>query len=973
MSDGKIIIDTSIDSSGAEKDIKSLTSKLGSIAGTATKTLAKVSAVMATAAAGAIGVLTKLSVEQYAEYEQLTGGVETLFKNSSDKVMEYANNAYESAGMSANEYMSTITGFAASLLQGLGGDTEKAAQIGNMAVTDMSDNANKMGTAIERIQDAYQGFAKQNYTMLDNLKLGYGGTKTEMERLLADAQKISGVKYDISNFNDVIEAIHVIQEQMGITGTTSLEAASTIEGSLNMTKSAWTNLLTGMADDNANFDVLVQNLVNSLGSLGENLLPRIKIAIEGIGELIRTLLPKVLDEIPEMMASLFPESMQEDIKTIFEGIVEAIKTTVDFAMQWIPKITEGFAWFLENSSTIVGGILAISAAVAGFKAGAMMTKVIKSWQEAQLALALYGMSAEGAAIKQGVLNGVFSIWETLVALFTGKITLATAATALWSKAQAVLNSILTANPIGLVVAGIAALVAGIIYLWNTNEGFREAVINCWNAIKEAGIDVWNWLVKFFTEDIPKAWDSVVTFFKGIPDWFKEIWGKITDTCKEWGNDISNFFSELWNKIITAIKEWGRNISSFFIELWNGVLDTIKQWGENIKNFFTETIPSVIQSVIGWFNELPYKIGYALGELLGSIVNGWIKIFKYFAENIPIWIDNIVTWFSELPERIWTVLTKVYNFIIQTFKNIGSKFLEFKAEIIQTITEFLTASYQNITKWSTDTWNKAVETGTNFLNSIIEFFSQLPGVIWNWLVNAFNNVANWVGNMINKANEVGTNFINSIINFFSQLPGKVWSWLSNTISKVSEFASNLGNKAKEAGQGMVSNIVSAVSGLPSQMASIGRNIVEGVWNGITGMGSWLMNKVSSFFSGIVDGAKAALGIHSPSRVMRDQVGKYMAQGVGVGFEDETKNVQKSIEGDFEYLVAKMQATVDYETTMTTARVTANNGLSSKVEESNSTPKDNKPNNPVAIFNIDGREFMRATAPYQDEYDDYYNGR
>ena len=172
ISDGRIVIDTSIDSSGAEKDIKSLTSKLGGIAGTAAKTLAKVSAVMVTATAGAIGVLTKLSVEQYAEYEQLTGGVETLFKNSSDKVMEYANNAYQSAGMSANEYMSTITGFAASLLQGLGGDTEKAAQIGNMAVTDMSDNANKMGTAIERIQDAYQGFAKQNYTMLDNLKLG---------------------------------------------------------------------------------------------------------------------------------------------------------------------------------------------------------------------------------------------------------------------------------------------------------------------------------------------------------------------------------------------------------------------------------------------------------------------------------------------------------------------------------------------------------------------------------------------------------------------------------------------------------------------------------------------------------------------------------------------------------------------------------------------------------------------------------
>ena len=790
MSDGKIIIDTSIDSSGAEKDIKSLTSKLGSIAGTATKTLAKVSAVMATAAAGAIGVLTKLSVEQYAEYEQLTGGVETLFKNSSDKVMEYANNAYQSAGMSANEYMSTITGFAASLLQGLGGDTEKAAQIGNMAVTDMSDNANKMGTAIERIQDAYQGFAKQNYTMLDNLKLGYGGTKTEMERLLADAQKISGVKYDISNFNDVIEAIHVIQEQMGITGTTSLEAASTIEGSLNMTKSAWTNLLTGMADSNADFDVLVQNLVNSLGSLGENLLPRIKIAIEGIGELIRTLLPKVLDEIPEMMASLFPESMQEDIKTIFEGIVEAIKTTVDFAMQWIPKITEGFAWFLENSSTIVGGILAISAAVAGFKAGAMITKVVKSWQEAQLALALYEMSAEGAAVKQGVLNGVFSVWETLVALFTGKITLATVATTLWSKAQAVLNGILSANPIGFIIAGVVALVAGIIYLWNTNDGFREAIINAWNSIKEVGIAVWEWLVKFFTEDIPNAWNNLVVFFQGIPDWFGELWTKVTDKFKE--------------------------------------------WGENIKSFFTETIPTLIQQVFDWFNELPYKIGYALGYALGSIIQWGVDTWNYLITNVPIWIENVVN-----------------------------------------------------------------------------FFAQLPGKIWTWLVETFNKVTTWGSNMLNKAKEIGTNFINNIINWVEKLPGKFSSWLNDTISKVVSFASDLGQRASQAGKNMVDNIINAVKNLPSQMASIGKNIVEGVWNGITGMGSWLIDKVSSFFSGIVDGAKKALGIHSPSRVMRDQVGKYMAQGVGVGFENESDNLEKSMNKNLNDIVTKMQATVSME--------------------------------------------------------------
>ena len=175
--------------------------------------------------------MSTAAVNSYAEYEQLAGGVETLFKDSSNKLMGYADQAYKTAGMSANEYMSTVTSFSASLLQSLEGDTEKAADYANQAVIDMSDNANKMGTSIEMIQNAYQGFAKQNYTMLDNLKLGYGGTKEEMERLLADAEKISGIKYDISSFGDVTQAIHVIQTELGITGTTAKEASSTIQGS----------------------------------------------------------------------------------------------------------------------------------------------------------------------------------------------------------------------------------------------------------------------------------------------------------------------------------------------------------------------------------------------------------------------------------------------------------------------------------------------------------------------------------------------------------------------------------------------------------------------------------------------------------------------------------------------------------------------------------------------------------------------
>lgn len=744
MSDGRIIIDTTVDNSGAEKDIKNLSSKLGSMA----KASAAAITAIVTAATGGIAALTKLSVEQYAECEQLTGGVETLFKNSSDKVMEYANNAYQSAGMSANEYMDTITGFAASLLQGLGGDTEKAAQIGNMAVEDMSDNANKMGTAIERIQDAYQGFAKANYTMLDNLKLGYGGTKTEMERLLADAQKISGVKYDISNFNDVIEAIHVIQEQMGITGTTAKEAATTIEGSLNMTKSAWKNLLTGMADSNANFDVLVQNLVNSLGSLGENLLPRIKIAIEGIRKLIRTLLPEILDEIPEMLASLFPESMQEDIRIIFEGIVEAIKTTVDIAMQLLPKIAEGFSWILENGDTIAAVIVGISTAMATLKVVNYITGIVNAFKAWKIA-------------NEGV-----------------------------TAAQWLLNAAMNANPIGIVIAAVTGLVAGLVVLWNTNEGFRNAVIKAWNAIKETAVNVWGSICTFFTVTIPNAWNSLVSWFQGIPEWFKGV--------------------------------------------WDSVLAVFKEWGTNIQLFFIEAIPQVIQRVIDWFNQLPEKIGYALGYALGTIVQWGVDTWNYLVTNVPIWIENVVT-----------------------------------------------------------------------------FFSQLPGKIWTWLVETFNKVTTWGSNMLNKARETGTNFINNIINWISQLPGKFSNWLNDTISKVASFASNLGQRASQAGQNMVNNIINAVKNLPSQMASIGKNIVQGVWNGITGMGSWLSSKVSSFFSGIVDGAKKALGIHSPSRVFRDQVGKYMAQGVGVGFENESDNLEKSMNKNLSDIVTKMKATVSME--------------------------------------------------------------
>lgn len=291
----------------------------------------------------------KQAIQSYADYEQLVGGVETLFKDSSQKVQEYANNSYKTAGLSANEYMETVTSFSASLLQSLNGDTEKSADVANMAIIDMSDNANKMGTSMSMIQSAYQGFAKQNYTMLDNLKLGYGGTKTEMERLLADAEKISGVHYDISNLNDVYQAIHVIQGELGITGTTSEEASKTISGSLNAMKGAWSNLLTGIADENADFDTLVGNLVDSVMTFGDNILPRVKTVLEGIGKLIKELVPKLAQELPSLLQSILP--------SLISGVVDLIKALSDALPSLIPVLMDGIVQAFTGIVDILPDIL----------------------------------------------------------------------------------------------------------------------------------------------------------------------------------------------------------------------------------------------------------------------------------------------------------------------------------------------------------------------------------------------------------------------------------------------------------------------------------------------------------------------------------------------------------------------------------------------------------------------------------------
>ena len=341
----------------ASSKVGSITDKIGG----GLKTAANIGVKAITAASTAIVGLTGLAIKNYAEYEQLVGGVETLFGNSADRLMGYAEKAYMTAGMSANQYMSIATSFSASLLQSLGNDTKAAADYADMAMQDMADNANKMGTSIDTIQQTYQSLARGNFAMLDNLKLGYGGTKAEMERLIADAAKLDdSVKANDMSFGNLVKAIHVVQNEMGITGTTMKEASETITGSLMMARAAWSNLVTGIADDNADFNQLIDNFVESAGIAAGNLIPRVEVALVGVGKLIDELFPVIMNRIPSIITNTLPSilaSAGNIVMALVNGIIANAPMVLETAVNIVITLANGIAQALPNLVPAIANLI----------------------------------------------------------------------------------------------------------------------------------------------------------------------------------------------------------------------------------------------------------------------------------------------------------------------------------------------------------------------------------------------------------------------------------------------------------------------------------------------------------------------------------------------------------------------------------------------------------------------------------------
>ena len=657
------------------KDATNSASKMSSVMkgiGSSAIKVGKGLAVAGAAAATAVTALVSKSVGAFADYEQLTGGVETLFgaggrsveeyaqsvgKSVSDiqgkydslmsaqnVVLENANKAYMTAGMSANEYMDTVTGFSASLISSLGGDTNKAADYANSALVDMSDNANKMGTDMESIKNAYQGFAKQNYTMLDNLKLGYGGTQEEMKRLLSDAEKLTGQRYDISSFADITQAIHAIQTQMDITGTTAKEASTTISGSWGSLKAAFQNVLVGLTTGEDMFDQSLDALINTAVTFGQNIIPAIKGALSGVGYLIEGLAPVIGETIPPLINDLAPtlaNSAVSLISSLVNGLtqnatqfseclsnmiivaVAGISTVVPQLLDAASKIVSNLMQGLTNSMPqIVNGAVTL---IEGLVNGLVNN----------IPLLIMGAVQLVASLANGLIANLPRIIDAGVNLITGIVSASYSMMPqiIQNGMQLVVNlavglvraipQLIAALPriTGAIVKGFKSVNwfdLGLQLIKSIWEGIKSIGSEMWNGVKEKTSELWGGVKNVVSEklnNIKSAYDAHGGGLKGAT--FAAIEG-VKEYYRTGYDAINQLTGGKLGEVVNAVGEKMEVVKGKFSEAFGNVKNTVMTIFENIKNGITEKISAAVNKVKEIFGSIADKVSDVWGKIKGII-------------------------------------------------------------------------------------------------------------------------------------------------------------------------------------------------------------------------------------------------------------------------------------------------------------------------------------------------------------------
>ena len=506
------------------------------------------------AASAGIGAIVKSSASAYADYEQNIGGIETLFKDNADTIVKYASEAYKTAGISANDYMQNVTSFSASLLQGLGGDTAQAAEIANEAMVDMSDNANKMGTDISAIQNAYQGFAKQNYTMLDNLKLGYGGTQAEMARLindsgvLGDSIKVDEKTVNSVSFDKMIEAIHKVQTDLDITGTTSKEAATTVSGSLGSVKAAWANLMAGMGDKNADLKNLIKEMVSTVKTFAKNIMPVIKQALSGVTTLISELAPDIAAELPQLVSDLLPQLIEAGTQ-IFQALVKGISDNIGTITQAaITAITTIATALIQNTGPLVQSLATIITTIAQ-ALPTILPDLIN-------------------AIVEQIPTVIQAVIDCMPAIIDGTIQIVTAI------AEALVDNI------DLIIDGAVQIIDALAMSLSDSDTAAKLAQSALEIIGTLTMELLKNLPDILADGILIA----VGLIKGIAQGMVDYFAPVSDALSDMLIDLTDWFSRKWNDF----KEWGSDMIQAFIdgikEKWQSLKDTVCDVASSVKDF-----------------------------------------------------------------------------------------------------------------------------------------------------------------------------------------------------------------------------------------------------------------------------------------------------------------------------------------------------------------------------------------------------
>ena len=777
-SDGTLKFDTSLDSGG-------LQSGMGKVASIAQQALGVFSGQMMTRAVDSLVNLGKTALDSVGALEQNVGGVETLFGDTADAVIAAADRAYQTAGMSANDYMSTVTSFSASLLQSLSGNTEEAAKVADMAIIDMADNANKMGTSMDMIQNAYQGFAKQNYTMLDNLKLGYGGTKTEMERLLADAQELTGVKYDINNLNDVYQAIHVIQEEMGITGTTAKEASETLEGSMAAAKAAWDNFMNGSSD--------ADQLADAFATAADNIVNNLAEIVPRFAETLPALAGAIVSQIPDLAAAIVPAVLSAG-QSILEQARDAV---LDFDFEGMAEMV------VESITDFING------------------DGLRSF---------LGCLVD---IFTGIVNGISSMLPTLLPALVELI--AYTVTTLIDQLPALLDCALQ------LIMGLA-----------------DGILAALPVLIEALPEVISSIVQFLISAVPQIIDAGIELLMALVDALPVIIDALVDALPQ-----------IIEATVTALIAAAPQIVEAGIKLLGALVEAIPV----IVVELAKAVPDIITAIIDVLAELPDLIGEVFAEIVTDLVEWGTDMGSKAQKLISDLCTKVSNVLRNLPGQIWTHLVNAVTRVVQ---------------------------------WGQQMLSNASTAMSNLLSKVNSIIQELPGKIWTHLVNAVNKVVAWGQQMVSNASTAASNMLSKVASTLQQLPGKVWGYLSQAAQKVVTWGTQLAQKGAAAATQLFNSIVNGLASLPSKMAEIGSNIISGIWNGISSGWSWLTNKVSSLASSLLDAAKNALGINSPSKEFADEVGRWIMPGVGKGLDKTMPATLKDMEAKAGELVSAMRA-------------------------------------------------------------------